>query len=106
MNQSNRNIFAASVASLLGLGATMGTGAAQAADPSTETVSYGDLNLSLATDVQTLYSRLERASARVCGEAPSPFELPRHLAWSRCYYRALDSAVLKINSSKLQALNR
>lgn len=106
MNQLNGNIFAASVGVLLGLGTTMGTGAAQAAEAPTETVSYGDLDLSRSTDVQTLYYRLERASANVCGEAPPFIELSRHLVWSRCYHSALDSAVLKISSPGLQALNR
>ena len=84
----------------------MGTGAAQAGEAPTETVSYGDLDLSRPADVQRLYHRLEVASARVCGEAPPTIELGRHPVWSRCYRSALDSAVLKISSPKLQALNR
>ena len=106
MNRSNTNIFAASVGFLLGLVGTTGTGAAQAADVPTETVSYGDLDLSQPPDLRTLYHRLEAASARVCGWEPATIELSRHLVWSRCYRSALDSAVLKVNSRELQALNR
>lgn len=106
MNQPSRNCFAAGVAALLGLGATMGAGAAQPAEAPMETVSYDDLDLSRSTDVQTLYYRLERASARVCGQAPASIELSRYLGWSRCYRSALDAAVRKISSPELQALNR
>ncbi len=107
MNQSNSNIFATGVYSLLGLGAAMGSATAALADDAPQfAVSYKDLDLSRHADVRTLYHRLELASINVCGEAPADRELSSRLAWNRCYHGALDPAVQKFGSSELAALNR
>jgi len=91
--------------SLLGAGAALGVANDASAAAPAVTVSYSDLNLARAGDVQTLYHRLQRAAAAVCDPAPAR-ELSRHLAYSRCYQSALDSAVLEIRSPELLALSR
>ncbi len=89
--------------SLLGAGAALGVGNDASAATPAVTVSYSDLNLAQPADVQTLYQRLQRAAAAVCNPAPER-ELSRHLAYTRCYQTALDSAVLEVGSPELLAL--
>jgi UrcA family protein len=98
------NVITLSLSSLLGFGAAIGANCAQAADTAVR-VSYRDLNLSTPKDVQTLYRRLENAAASVCMQVPER-ELSRHLAYSRCYNAALDSAVMEVRSPELLALDR
>lgn len=99
-------VITLTLTSLLGLGAAAGAvSCAQAAEAPSVTVSYRDLNLSRPTDVRTLYQRLERASAQVCGDMPSE-NLAQHLAYTRCYESALESAVLEVRSPELLALDR
>jgi UrcA family protein len=100
------NVLTLTLTSLLGVGAAIGAAsAAQAHEMPDVTVSYRDLNLSRSADVQVLYRRLERAASSVCMQVPA-WELSRHLAYSRCYNSALDSAVLAVRSPELLALDR
>jgi len=99
------NVITLSLSSLLGFGAAIGAANCAQAAETAAAVSYRDLNLSTAKDVQTLYHRLEKAAASVCMQVPQR-ELSRHLAYSRCYNAALDSAVLEVRSPELLALDR
>jgi UrcA family protein len=99
-------VITLTLTSLLGLGAAAGAvSCAQAAEAPSIKVSYKDLDLSRATDVNTLYRRLERASAQVCGDMPSE-SLAQHMAYTRCYQSALESAVLEVRSPELLALDK
>jgi UrcA family protein len=105
--KTNRfNVITLTLTSLLGFGAAMAASDAKAAEPAPIVVSYQDLDLSRPADARTLYQRLEHAAAAACSEAPSAAELSRHLAWSRCYDTALDSAVLQVRSPELLAIHR
>jgi UrcA family protein len=105
--RSNRfNVITLTLTSLLGFGAAVGAAnCARAAAAPSLTVSYRDLNLSQPKDVRTLYRRLEHAASNVCMQVPER-ELARHLAYSRCYNAALDSAVMAVRSPELLALDR
>ena len=99
-------VITLTLTSLLGLGAAAGSvSCAQAAEAPTVKVSYKDLDLSRATDVHTLYRRLERASAQVCGDMPAA-SLAQRMAYERCYQSALESAVLEVRSPELLALDK
>jgi UrcA family protein len=69
------------------------------------TVHYADLDLDSADDLNTLYSRIERAARQVCGRADG-----RNLAmvaqWRTCRGEALDTAVSRIGNAQLSELHR
>ena len=107
MNTSTHrfHVITLTLTSLLGFGSALGAAScAQAGEAPAVTVSYRDLNLSSPADVQTLYRRLKRAASTVCTQGSG--ELSRHLAFSRCYNAALDSAVMAVRSPELLALDR
>jgi UrcA family protein len=100
------NVITVTLSSLLGFGAAIGAASSAHADEATAVkVSYSDLNLSQSADVKTLYRRLENAAADVCSEYQSR-DLARHMAYTRCYDSALESAVTEIRSPELLALDR
>ena len=91
---------------LLGAGSALGAACsspASAAGAPQMTVSYQDLNLAKQSDVHILYRRLKAAASDVCGNVPDA-ELARHAAFERCYYAALQDAVMKIDVPQLQAM--
>ena len=100
------NVITLTLTSLLGFGAAMAAADAQAADAQRVTVSYRDLDLSRATDVQRLYQRLEHAARSVCLDEPSAEQFARHRVWQSCYDSSLDSAVMQVRSPELLALYR
>ncbi len=69
------------------------------------TVRYADLDLDSAAGLDTLYSRIERASRQVCGRADG-----RNLAlaaqWRACRNEALDTAISRIENAQLSKLHR
>lgn len=86
--------------------------AAQAGEPaggnlitSSLAVSYSDLDLSDPAGARTLYARLKRASAEVCGHQPSPLEPSAWKEYQDCYNLALNIAVERVNSQQLYALH-
>jgi UrcA family protein len=109
------NALALALATMLGAAAVAGAGAASAAQPQPQaqaqaqapsvTVVYRDLDLSQSADVHTLYVRLQRAAASVCGPV-SKMELANYMIWQRCYQSTLDSAVLSVRSPELLALDK
>jgi UrcA family protein len=68
-------------------------------------VSYGDLNLGTTAGAQALYRRLASAADTACGGERDVAELRRHRGYRACYDQALEDAVEKIDSERLQALH-
>ena len=83
-------------------------GVARAASPTddvpTAVVSYGDLDLSTTTDVQTLYKRISVAARQVCGfeDSREPARIARA---NSCRRAAVERAVSEIHSPQLAALH-
>jgi len=78
--------------------------AAEAGDPLTKTIVYGDLNLNTADGARVLYARIRSAAHVVC----APFdgrELSRQIRWQACYDQAMASAVAQIDKPQLTALH-
>lgn len=97
-----------SLAVALGLGTLVAT-ASQAADTlnqqtSSVAVHYGDLNLSKAKDVDTLYIRLSNSAKEVCGDDTNNTELWKLDGIARCEQQAVESAVAKVDRPMLTAL--
>jgi UrcA family protein len=69
-------------------------------------VKYGDLNLASADGTRTLYARLRAAARQACGDVISGRNLQSYLSYEACYSDALDGAVSKVGSARLQALHR
>lgn len=97
MKQVIHVIFGAAV----GLGAAASAPQALAGDQAMQagaltrslSVAYGDLDLTKADAVNTLYARLRGAAASVCGPREDGRNLDAHSDWKRCYNAALDQAV-------------
>jgi UrcA family protein len=76
------------------------------ADPGSQVrVSFAYANLSNPQGIATLYTRLQRAAAEVCGHEPENRELSRHAAWYKCFGPALDDAVAQVRSIGLATLH-
>jgi len=91
------------------LGISLG---AQAGDPGSPdrkstsvVVSYSDLDLTDSAAARTLYARLKSAAREVCGSEPEMRELRQSADYHACYARALNKAVLRIDSASLHALH-
>jgi UrcA family protein len=101
----SKTIASLLAASLVAL--TLGTAAAHAAeagDPLTKTIAYGDLNLETADGARVLYARVRDAAHAVC----SPFEgrePARQIRWQACYDHAMASAVAQIDKPRVTALH-
>jgi UrcA family protein len=91
------------------LGISLG---AQAGDPGSPgrtsasvVVNYSDLDLTDSAAARTLYARLQSAAREVCGSEPEIRELRQSVDYRACYQRALNKAVLRIDSESLHALH-
>ena len=70
-------------------------------------VSYADLNIQNAAGAKVLYSRLRRAAESVC-DVKSYYEsgsLARLTKSKQCYTKALDKAVVRIDSDALTKIH-
>ena len=67
-------------------------------------VNYTDLDLSKEADVRSLYARLQRASARVCGEYKDLRSLSMKHSYEVCYQESLSRAVDAVNHSAVTAM--
>lgn len=74
------------------------------ADTNTAVVNYTDLNLSNEADVRALYARLQRASARVCGDYKDLRSLAMKRSYDVCYQESLGRAVDAVNHSAVTAM--
>lgn len=68
-------------------------------------VSYADLDLSETAGARTLYARLKSAAREACGPEPSLRDLRSTADYQACYERALNKAVLGVDSQRLHALH-
>ncbi len=72
--------------------------------PATTTVRYGDLDLSKQADAQTLYSRLQRASDKVCGEYKELTGICSKMKlYNACYQDTLARAVDTVGHASVKA---
>lgn len=67
-------------------------------------VRYADLNLGTTAGAKALYARISSAATRACGGRPDIRELRQHEQYRECYDAAMESAVHKVDSARLQAL--
>ncbi|WP_129641582.1 UrcA family protein [Peristeroidobacter agariperforans] len=74
------------------------------ADAPSTTVDYTDLNLAKQGDAKVLYSRLQRASDRVCVQYKEPRDLRRMKVYNACYRDALARAVDSVGHASVQAV--
>jgi UrcA family protein len=74
------------------------------ADTAKAVVNYTDLDLSKAADVRSLYERLQRASAQVCGDYKDMRNLAMRRSYEVCYQESLSRAVNAVNHSAVTAM--
>ena len=67
-------------------------------------VNFTDLDLSKQADVRSLYARLQRASARVCGDYKDIRNLAVKRTYDTCYRESLSRAVDAVNHSAVTAM--
>ncbi len=105
-----KNVRVARVVTVLGVAAlSFGAATAQASDQgdaaaAKTVVNYTDLNLSKQEDVRSLYARLQRASARVCGDYKDLRSLAMKRAFDACYQESLARAVDEVNHTAVTAM--
>jgi UrcA family protein len=92
----NRTILAYVAAAWLACGLAVSN--VQAGDARSETVKFGDLNLTSQAGVEALYGRIHAAARRVC-EMPAG----EQAAFSGCMAKAERQAIGKVNNSSLTA---
>lgn len=90
---------------LVTIGAQAGTPANPAQFHESVVVRYDDLNLGSTAGAQALYVRISAAANRACGGAPPIRELRQRQAYRICVEDAVDRAVKKVDSERLQALH-
>jgi UrcA family protein len=78
--------------------------AADATQPLTKTVAYGDLNLDSEQGAKVLYVRLRRAAENVCLPLDGR-DLAQRGNWQRCFNNAVASAVAQVNKTTVTALH-
>ncbi|HEY0942391.1 MAG TPA: UrcA family protein [Steroidobacter sp.] len=109
---STRNTFRVSRYVALGAFTALAFGAAAHAGDKTTTdagvpqtvVNYSDLDLSRASDVRELYSRLRSASDTVCSEYRDSSELRMHRLYRSCFQDALSRAVRSVDHPAVTAM--
>lgn len=62
------------------------------------TVRISDLNLGSADGAKAMLARIESASERVCGSAPSIFDLDASSAYNTCVKETTANAVRSLNA--------
>jgi UrcA family protein len=81
-----------------------GTTTATGSSVSVRVPAY-DLDLSRSNDVQTLYTRLQRAAKQVCGSAGDQRNISASEGWRKCYYNALRNAVESVDNPELNNMH-
>lgn len=105
-----KNVRVARVVAAFGVAAlSFGAASAQADDQSDAAiaktvVNYTDLDLSKQEDVRSLYARLQRASARVCGDYKDMRSLAMKRSYEACYEKSLSRAVDEVNHTAVTAM--
>ncbi len=68
-------------------------------------VSYTPGALESPDGAQRLYHRIQAAAREACGDS-DPRDLVRYFLFKGCYQSAVDSAVQKVDATRLTALHR
>lgn len=104
MNTTNRTMYKIICCAYLAGSVCALSGVAKA-DPevATETVKYGDLNLSSPAAVKTLYRRIEAAAHQVCAVGMSG-DLREWNVERACVNKAIDGAVHQVDLAALTDL--
>jgi UrcA family protein len=90
---------------LLCTATVMTTGAIAGTTTDSINVSYVTADVSTSEGAQALYEHIQRAAKLVCHE-PNIRELTEYRVYQKCFDRAVDAAVAKVDSSALTALHR
>jgi UrcA family protein len=99
-----RNVAVGAIAALA-FGVAAHAGDVTTGAPAHQTViRYSDLDLSKDADVRTLYSRLQRASDRVCDQNSDGRDLRMRRVYDACYQDTLARAVESIGHSAVTAM--
>jgi UrcA family protein len=102
----NRFATVAALAASFGL---LGGASAFAADTNVTiervSVSHGDLNLSSDAGARALFARIKSAATLACGGRPEILEVAPMERFQACKKTAMASAIIRIGSPKVAALN-
>ncbi|MGO8827983.1 MAG: UrcA family protein [Steroidobacteraceae bacterium] len=82
---------------------TAPAGAAEQAVP-TRTVRFDDLDITKPAGAKILYDRIKAAAAEVCQPSMSREPLTMAVVQRNCVQKAIDNAVMKVNSDVLTEL--
>lgn len=99
MNTITRILATTLIAAAAGLAST-----AHAEEVQSRSVYYGDLNLSSAAGVQTLYVRIRSAARAVC-PGSNTADIKSKTVRNECIAKAIDEAVQEVNQPALAALH-
>jgi UrcA family protein len=104
-----QSISAASIlaAGFIALGGAATVVPAQAAVPAqshTQIVRYGDLNLDSEQGAKVLYTRIRGAAGNVCSPLDGRNLIEKKL-WQGCFDKAVASAVVQVNKTRVTALH-
>jgi UrcA family protein len=105
MSVVNRKLGTSIGVALLCTAAVMATGANAGATTDSVSVSYVTADVATAEGAQALYEHIQRAAKIACHE-PNIRELDQYRLYQKCFDRAMDAAVAKVDSSALTALHR
>ena len=105
MSVVNRKLSTSIGVALLCTATVMATGANAGATTDSINVSYVTADVATTEGAQALYQHLQRAAKLVCHE-PNIRELDAYRLYQKCFDRAVDAAVAKVDSSALTALHR
>jgi UrcA family protein len=100
-----KHVLAGLAIACFSLSAQAGGPVRQGPTANTVVVDYSDLDLTDAGGIKTLYARLQYASKRACGGAPSAREMWARQVYEQCFEQALNDAVLNIDDATLRALH-
>jgi len=105
MSVLNRNLSTSVGVALLCTATVMATGANAGTTTDSIKVSYVRADVATTAGAQDLYEHIQRAAKLVCHE-PNIRELDVYRLYQKCFDRAVDAAVTKVDSSALTALHR
>lgn len=75
------------------------------AEAPSQVVRYADLNLATPDGVSALYSRIQAAAWKVCGEIVAPHNGPTATENGKCRRTLIDVAVRQVDKPALTALH-
>jgi UrcA family protein len=101
---SAASIFAAGFIALSGAATVVPAQAAELAQPHTQIVRYGYLNLDSDQGAKVLYARIRGAAGNVCSSLDGRSLIEKKL-WQGCFDKAVASAVVQVNMARVTALH-